>query len=414
MKNLIAISLILFAINSLAQTQSKNKGTFQEFKPGYYQNTIMKGIDEYEVKKAPEAKEKFFKLDPTGLSYPTSVDQFTTVWKENPISQGNTGTCWSFSTTSYFETEVYRLTKQTVDLSEIYTVYWEYVEKAKRFVAEKGNSNFDEGSEANALNRIIKMYGAMPANQYIGLLQDQKFHNHSVMVEEMKTFLASIKRDQNWNEEFVIATIKSILNSYLGSPPSTVIIAGKTMSPQDYAKNVLKLNMDDYIDVISLMEKPYYTQMMYNVPDNWWLDNTYYNVPLDTFMNIIKRSIKSGYSLSIGGDVSEAGLIREKNLAIVPTFDIPSDYIDENARQFRFSNKTTTDDHGMHLVGYNNIDGKDWYLIKDSSAGSRNIASDSKNFGYYFFSDDYIKLKMIDFMVHKDMVKNLLPMFTVK
>ena len=41
MKNIIAIFLLLFAIDSMAQTQPKNKGTFQEFKPGYYQNTIM-------------------------------------------------------------------------------------------------------------------------------------------------------------------------------------------------------------------------------------------------------------------------------------------------------------------------------------------------------------------------------------
>ncbi len=80
-----------------------------------------------------------------------------------------------------------------------------------------------------------------------------------------------------------------------------------------------------------------------------------------------------------------------------------------NARQFRFSNKTTTDDHGIHLVGYLNKDGKDWYLIKDSGAGSRD---DVKNFGYYFYSDDYVKLKMMDFMVNKNAVKDLLSKFT--
>jgi bleomycin hydrolase len=69
-------------------------------------------------------------------------------------------------------------------------------------------------------------------------------------------------------------------------------------------------------------------------------------------MNAIKNAIKNHYTISIGGDVSEAGFSREAQVAIIPTFDIPPAEIDDNARQFRFSNQTTTDDHGMHLVGY--------------------------------------------------------------
>jgi len=99
---------------------------------------------------------------------------------------------------------------------------------------------------------------------------------------------------------------------------------------------------------------------------------------------------------------------------LFPIFDIPSSYINEDARQFRFSNKTTTDDHGMHLIGYvenYNGDGKDWFLIKDSSSGSRNNDKDVPEFGYYFFSEDYFKLKMIDLTIHKDAVKDILSKF---
>jgi bleomycin hydrolase len=128
-------------------------------------------------------------------------------------------------------------------------------------------------------------------------------------------------------------------------------------------------------------------------------------------MNAIKNAIKNHYTIAIGGDVSEAGFSRESQVAIVPTFDIPADQIDDNARQFRFSNETTTDDHGMHLVGYYEKDGTDWYLIKDSGSGSRNGDEKAPEFGYYFFRSDYIKLKMMDFMVHKDAIKDLLKKF---
>jgi len=111
--------------------------------------------------------------------------------------------------------------------------------------------------------------------------------------------------------------------------------------------------------------------------------------------------------MAIGGDVSEPGYDSHKEVGIVPTFDIPSAYIDENARQFRFSNETTTDDHGIHLIGYTELDGKDWYLIKDSGSGSRN----GPNKGFYFYHEDYVKLKIMSFLVHKDMAGDVLKKF---
>ena len=151
--------------------------------------------------------------------------------------------------------------------------------------------------------------------------------------------------------------------------------------------------------------------MEYEVGDNWWHSSDYYNVPLDVFMAALKNAVRKGYTLAIGGDVSEPGFDRTTQCAVVPDFDIPSAYINDDARQFRFSNHTTTDDHGLHLVGYLEKDGKDWYLVKDSGSGSRNNDPNAKEFGYYFFSEDYVKLKMMDFMVHKDAVKDILAKF---
>ena len=173
----------------------------------------------------------------------------------------------------------------------------------------------------------------------------------------------------------------------------------------------MKINPDDYVDILSYSQEPFYEKVEYKVPDNWWHSTDYYNVPLDVYMATLKDIVRKGYTVSIGGDVSEPGFDRYTQCAVVPEFDIPSAYINDDARQFRFSNKTTTDDHGMHLVGYLEKDGKDWYLIKDSSSGSRNNDSNASEFGYYFFSEDYVKLKMMDFMVHKDAVKDLLTKF---
>ena len=162
------------------------------------------------------------------------------------------------------------------------------------------------------------------------------------------------------------------------------------MTPVEYFNKVIKINFDDYINLLSLLQQaPYNRYTDYPVEDNWWHSKEYFNIELDKFMNIVKSAIRKGYTMSIGGDVSEAGYYSYKDSAVVPTFDIPAEYIDE---------------HSRHLVGYLEKDGKDWYLIKDSGSGSRNGA----NKGYYFYHEDYVKLKIMDVNVHKDAVKGIL------
>lgn len=393
--------LILFVVTVSILPQHKDKAAFIEPKSEFWEQ-ITKDVNEFNAK--TEAPKKVFKVDFSNLDLPKSKSDFTSFWHNDPVSQGVTGTCWSFSTTSFYESEIYRLTKQKVKLSEMYTAYWEYVEKAKGFVQSRGTTVFGEGSEANALKRIWKKYGIVPLEAYTGKLPGQKTHDHSVMYKEMNDYLSSVKQMNMWNEDLVVSTIRAILDKYMGRVPDNFKVGNETYTPLSYLEKVVRINLDDYYELMSLMQSPYYTYAEYNVPDNWWHSAEYLNVPLDKFMDAIKKSIRSGYTVCIGGDVSEPGIESHYKVAMVPTFDIPSEYIDENARQFRFTNKTSEDDHGIHLVGYMTKDGKDWFLIKDSGSGSFNIGDK----GYYFYSEDYVKLKMLGCTIHKDMIQDLL------
>jgi bleomycin hydrolase len=409
----IFFGIALFAIASIS-AQNKDKATFKVYDKGqvYYYNTILKDINAEEAKKSKPKAYKRFKADVSDMQFPTDISKYKAEWHNPPLSQGNTGTCWDFSTTSFYESEVYRLQHKKVKISEAFTFYNEYILRAEEFVRTRGTSLFAQGSEGNALARIYKRFGAMPWNVYNGL-QGRKFHTHKKMYQEMKAYLTSVKESNAWNTEEVVATIKAIMHHHIGTPPAKFEVDGKTYTPKTYLKDYLKINPDDYVEILSYKQEPYYTKCSYDVPDNWWHSEEYYNVPLDVFMKIVKKSIKKGYTMSIGGDVSEAGFVNgygEPQVAFVPDFDIPSAYINDDARQFRFSNGSTTDDHGMHLVGWQKVDGKYWFLIKDSSSGSRNNPG-SKQFGYYFFSEDYIKLKMMGFTVHKDAVKEILKKF---
>lgn len=415
---LTLLFFVLFSLINFCFAQKpfkKDKSVVKEFEPGYYQNSILKDIREVEEKKESKDKDKRFIMDQSGIDLPNKIDLFkkNTQWHNPSISQGNAGTCWAFSTISFYESEVNRISKGKikVKLSELHTVYWEYVEKARRFVQERGKSNFGEGSEANAVARMFKMYGSMPWSVYNGLPKERKHHSHAAMFEEMNKYLQNLKVTNAWNEEEALGTIKSILNHYIGEPPVKFAFEGKEYTPQSFLNDYMQIVPDDYVEILSWKQEPYWQKVEYKVADNWWRSADYFNIPLDDYMSTLKQLVRSGYSVSIGGDVSEAGLNRTTNCAMVPSYDIPSEYIDDDARQFRFANGTTTDDHGMHLAGFYEKDGKDWYLIKDSSSGSRNIEEKSPEFGYYFFQEDFIKLKMMGFTVHKEAVKELLKKF---
>jgi bleomycin hydrolase len=397
----LPVLFVLFVISPLLSQQKKDKAQFKEYKNVFF-DSIRTSAEKYNEEEE-ESKIKFM-MDFSGYDLPNSIDQFSQLWYNSPVSQGWTGTCWSFSTTSYFESEIYRVTNQKLKLSEMFTVYWEYIEKARRFVRERGSSVFDEGSEANAVIRIWKMYGIVPEKEYPGKPEGQEFFDHHLMIKEMNHYLTSMKEMNAWNEEEIITTIKSILNHYMGVPPEIIEVDGKKFTPKDYLKNYVKLNLDNYVDFMSLMEKPYNRFVEYVVRDNWWHSEEYYNLPLNDFMKLLKTAVRHGYTLAIGGDVSEAGYDALHEVAVVPTFDIPAEFIDENARQFRFSNNSTQDDHGIHIVGYMEKDGKDWYLIKDSGSGSRN----GNNKGFYFYHEDYVKLKIMNIMLPKDFAEKVL------
>lgn len=408
----LALSVTAFAQKNV----DKGKIQVEEKGKGFYYESIMKDVNAVDDSLKKEDKEPFVQMvmDQSKMDLPNNPSLYKTVWAQPTKSQGNTGTCWCFSTSSFYETEVYRQTGKHVELSEMYTVYWEYVEKARRYIEKRGDSNFDEGSESNAVARIMKKYGAVPESEYTGLTEGRKYYSHATMMKEMKTFLESVKKSNAWNEDYALSTIKAIMNHYMGVPPTDFTVDGTKYTPETYLKDYLKLNPDDYVEILSYKGKPFWKQVEYEVPDNWWHSSEYYNVPLDDFMKIVKKAIKAGYSLSIGGDVSETGFSRETNCAMIPDYDIPDAYINDDARAFRFLNGTTTDDHGMQLIGYlENYKGTghDWYLIKDSSSGSRNVGKSDSRFGYYFFRDDYVKLKMMDFTVNKEVVKDILSKF---
>lgn len=371
---------------------------------GFYQDSIQPAIKAYDQSLSGKEENRYLTMDFGEVRFPVTVSDYSAHWHNPPLSQGATGTCWCFAAVSLMESEAYRISGKEVKLSEMYMVYWEYVARARYFVQNRGEMYYGQGSESNAVTRTMQTYGLMPQGQFPGKPADQKFHDHKKMAGEIRSFLKYVKTNNFWNEEAVVSTVREILNGYLGSPPTTVEVEGKTISPQEYMKDYLQLEPVDYYSFMSTRSMSYNAKGELKEPDNWWHNDDYYNISLDDFSSLLTKALEQGYTVSICGDVSEPGYDRHKEVGIVPSFDIPEKYIDAHAREFRLYNGTTTDDHCIHVVGWQKFEGDLWYLIKDSSSS----AFDGPNRGYRFIREDYVKLKIIALFMHKYAARSVL------
>jgi len=414
--SLAACMLLVFSVLIICSEPEKDKAVYRK----KYDDPLLKQISEAQAKVDAEKDKvtqeiikkhkdnkpaaKALRFDVSKIEKPGKVEQFKSFFHFPPIPQLATNTCWCFSQTSMYESEIYRMYGEKIKLSEMYTVYWEYVDKARGFVRERGNIHFGEGSEGNAVDRVWKQYGIVPAEAYKGVVPEDALLNHDPLFNQVEDYLNWVQDNSLWDEDVVVDMVKAILKKHMGAPPQEFTYKGKSYTPMTFFKDVVRLNMDDYVQFQSTLSLPFYIKGVFDVPDNWWFNADYYNVPINDFMNIINEAVSKGFTIAIGGDVSESGYNGWEKACVVPTFDIPGEYIDQNARELRIFNSTTEDDHGIHMVGYTKIGGHNWYLIKDSARSARQTQPE----GYHYYRDDYVKLKMLTFSVHKDAVKDYL------
>ena len=357
-----------------------------------------------------------------------------TIVKENPITsvkdQNRSGTCWAYSTLSYFESEILKSTGKTYDLCESFVANKDYMDRAVQVVRYHGDMQFAQGGSAYDVYYVLKNYGICPedAMPFPGSLYGDSLNNFNEFFSLLEPYVKGIATNKaskisgQWKVGF-----QGILDAYLGKCPENFTYEGKNYTPKSFASS-LGLNMDDYVTITSYTHHPFYSQFVVEVQDNW-RNPASYNLPMDEMMQIIDNAVMNGYTVAWGGDVSEPGFTRDglaymidakkmqslqgsdmarwlglsaakrRNLIDSLGCNVPEVQPTQEMRQERFDNWELTDDHGMLIYGIaKDQNGKEYYMVKNSWGESGEYK------GIWYMTKNYIVANTMDFMVNKNAI----------
>ena len=376
----------------------------------------------------------------TTASDTTEGFRFTTVDSIaiTPVKdQNRSGTCWSYSTIGFLESELIRMGKGEYDLSEMFVVHHTMLDRAEYVVRLYGNAQFAPGGSAYDVIYCLKNYGlvpqeAMPGIQY-GSTPADTLPVHTELDAVAKGVVKAVsnsglkKLTPVWKK-----ALSAVYDTYLGECPETFTYNGKEYTPKSFAE-MLGLNADDYVSITSYTHHPYYTTFALEVPDNWRMDQMY-NVPMEEMMAIIDNALAEGYTIAWGADISEMCFTR-KGIGVVPNEEeaadltgsdaarwlglsaidkrdeltkkpLPEKTITQEMRQAAYDSWENTDDHGMQIFGTaKDQNGKRYYMIKNSWGSKK-----SEYKGIWYVSEAYMQYKTNTILVHK----NALPKETRK
>lgn len=357
-----------------------------------------------------------------------------TIVKENPITsvkdQNRSGTCWAYSTLSYFESEILKSTGKTYDLCESFVANKDYMDRAIQVVRYHGDMQFSQGGSAYDVYYVLKNYGICPENAmpFPGSLYGDSLNNFNEFFSLLEPYVEGIATNKaskisgQWKVGF-----QGILDAYLGKCPENFTYEGKNYTPKSFASS-LGLNMDDYVTITSYTHHPFYSQFVVEVQDNW-RNPASYNLPMDEMMQIIDNAVMNGYTVAWGGDVSEPGFTRDglaymidakkmqslqgsdmaRWLGLSPAkrrdlidslgCNVPEVQATQEMRQERFDNWELTDDHGMLIYGIaKDQNGKEYYMVKNSWGET------GKYKGTWYMTKTFIAANTMDYMVNKNAI----------
>jgi bleomycin hydrolase len=305
--------------------------------------------------------------------------------------QSMSSTCWSFSSMSLLESELMKLGKGKVDLSEMFIARYSMIRKIERHLALKGGNFFTPGGQFHDAVWVMKNYGLMPEEAFPGKGRGELSHNHA----EMDTILSHFVNESVENGITKLSNkqrshIDSLLDYYYGVVPKSFTYKGKPYTAKTYLTNYLGIHPDDYVEITSYTHHPFNTKFILEDKYNWTADG-YWNVSLGDFTNITNNALKNGFTVGWDGDAEDEYFDYGEGLAYLP--EQINDF--QLARQTSFNDKSTELDHMMHIVGRVVRNDTAWYYVKNSWGDTNGLG------GFLWMREDYFKIRTLAIIVNK-------------
>ncbi|MBE9468816.1 MAG: C1 family peptidase [Bacteroidetes bacterium] len=305
--------------------------------------------------------------------------------------QKSSGRCWMFSGLNVLRPKIIeKYNLSNFEFSESHLFFWDQLEKANLFleiIIKTGKKPIDDrtvqwafknpvndGGVWNSLANLLIKYGAVPKSamsetqssnntRYLGKILNTKLREDGLELRKMSANKTKVDKIEKRKLE-MLSDIYKILAYNIGEPPTEFswrykntkdsISEEKTYTPKSFLKEVLDVNLEDYVLLMDDPSRPYNKlyEIQYdrNVQEgkNW----VYINIPSSEIKKFALGSIKNNEAMYFSCDVGKQ-LNRDAGLLSMNNYDYASLYnIDFGMnKKERILSRQSGSSHGMALVG---------------------------------------------------------------
>lgn len=361
--------------------------------------------------------------------------------KEKEIrNQKQSGRCWMFAALNLMEYKLCRkYNLKGFELSKNYTLFFDKLERCNyfldsiirtldedldgRLVSHILTDPMGDGGQWDMIKNIIKKYGLVPSyamKESVNSSATANLNNYLTKILRMyaKNLRDSYKKEKDLEklkkmQEEYMKKIYDVLSISLGTPPEKFdfevrnedeeFISDKNLTPQEFLKKHVEVNLDDYISLINAptKDKPYFKSYTVDFLGNVMeLDKVrYVNVPVEVMKDGILQQLKDGEPVWFGCDVAQFFYRKGANLDIstLKIFDLLNVEYDLSKEE-RLDYKESLMTHAMVFVGcdYDEENKKiNRYKVENS------WGKDAGDRGYLVMSDEWFDEYMYQALINK-------------
>ncbi|MBM7549478.1 aminopeptidase C [Peptoniphilus gorbachii] len=361
--------------------------------------------------------------------------------KEKEIrNQKQSGRCWMFAALNLMEYKLCRkYNLKGFELSKNYTLFFDKLERCNyfldsiirtldedldgRLVSHILTDPMGDGGQWDMIKNIIKKYGLVPSyamKESVNSSATANLNNYLTKILRMyaKNLRDSYKKEKDLEklkktQEEYMKKIYDVLSISLGTPPEKFdfevrnedeeFISDKNLTPQEFLKKHVEVNLDDYISLINAptKDKPYFKSYTVDFLGNVMeLDKVrYVNVPVEVMKDGILKQLKDGEPVWFGCDVAQFFYRKGANLDLstLKIFDLLNVEYDLSKEE-RLDYKESLMTHAMVFVGcdYDEENKKiNRYKVENS------WGKDAGDRGYLVMSDEWFDEYMYQALINK-------------